>query len=366
MIKRYLPKSVSDLVRWYERYVSPIALVIGFLADNYILLRRVDLFRSNALLLSYLVIAAVGIVLINMIETGRIRARWMLAIAPLIPVIVQFSFGGLFSGYLSLYSRSAGFVGSWVFVLLVAGLLLGNERFMRLYTRFTFQIGLYFVVLFSFLIFFLPVIFHRIGYLMFFGSGVVALVVIAGFLYVLHRAVPALERKNRIKVIQSIGAICIVFSVLYFTNLIPPLPLALKDAGVYHTAVKVGNEYRFLQEAPPWYRAIFPYNATVHVSDGESLKVYTAIFAPTGLKTTILHEWQHYNEANRSWETSSNIQFDVLGGRDGGYRAYSAKTALAPGKWRVNVLTPYGQILGRVTFTVIPAISTPLLQEVVK
>src|SRR6185295_13539185 len=133
MIRNYLPKDVQQLVHWYERYISPISLVAGFLADNYILLRRVDLWRSNALLFFYLALCACGILLLNALESGKIKSERVRSWAPLIPVVVQFSFGGLFSGYLSLYSRSAGLFRSWVFVVALALLLLGNERFTRLY-----------------------------------------------------------------------------------------------------------------------------------------------------------------------------------------------------------------------------------------
>src|SRR5690349_13850564 len=150
MIRRYLPKTGKDFVHLYERYLSPISLVAGFLADNFVLLRRVDLLRSNLLLFSYLIIAALGIVLLNLIETGRLKKSWIIKSAPFISIVVQFSFGGLFSGYLSLYARSAGYELSWIFVALVALLLLANERFTRFYVRFTFQISLYFFVLFSF------------------------------------------------------------------------------------------------------------------------------------------------------------------------------------------------------------------------
>src|SRR3954470_9274853 len=116
MLRRLLPQSVEELIRWYERYISPLSLLAGFLLDNFVLLKRVDVFFTNALLISYLIVAAIGIAVFQLIETGRLRQPWVLAIAPFVPVIVQFSFGGLFSGYLSLYSRSAAFAASWVFV----------------------------------------------------------------------------------------------------------------------------------------------------------------------------------------------------------------------------------------------------------
>src|SRR5690348_4244566 len=109
MIRRYLPKNIRELVHLYERYVSPLSLVAGFIADNLILLRRVDLWTTNALFLFYLILAACGILLINLLETGKLRAKWLVECAPIVPVVVQFAFGGLFSGFLSLYSRSAAY-----------------------------------------------------------------------------------------------------------------------------------------------------------------------------------------------------------------------------------------------------------------
>src|SRR3989344_5067088 len=101
MVRKYLPRSVDELAQWYMRYVSPVALVGGYVADNLVLLRRVDLWTSNLLLFFYLALAASCILLLNLIETGRLRTAWILKVTPLIPVVAQFAFGGLFSGYLS-------------------------------------------------------------------------------------------------------------------------------------------------------------------------------------------------------------------------------------------------------------------------
>src|SRR4051812_42147678 len=106
MIRRYLPKNTEELIHWYERYISPLSLIAGFLMDNLILLRRVDLWTSNALLLFYLSLAGFGIVLLNGIESGRFKNEWLLRAAPFLPVVEQFAFGGLFSAFVSLYSRS--------------------------------------------------------------------------------------------------------------------------------------------------------------------------------------------------------------------------------------------------------------------
>ncbi len=366
MARRYLTRNVQELVRWYERYISPLSLVAGFLADNYILMRRVDLWQTNILFFSYLAIAAVGIFLINLLEAGRIRWRWMVAVAPLIPVVVQFSFGGLFSGYLSLYSRSAGFAASWVFVLAVAALLIGNERFTRLYVRFSFQMSLYFFVLFSFFIFFLPVVFSTIGPAMFIVSGFASLAVLALFMHFMWLFIPEVVKRERTRVARSVAVIFVVFNVLYFLNFIPPLPLALKEAGVYHAVTKVGTEYRLSAERQSWFAELFSYNTVFHTTAGQNAYVYSAVFAPSGLSTTIYHEWQQYDATGNAWMTVTTQSFPINGGRDGGYRGYSVKNNLMPGKWRVNVKTQYGQLIGRVTFTVDGSMQTAPLVDIVR
>ncbi len=365
MIRRYLPKNTEELIHWYERYVSPFALIAGFLLDNYVFLDRIDSLQSYILLTSYLAIAAAGIALIHLIETGRLKGALFLKAAPLVPVVIQFAFGGLFSGFLSVYSRSASVAVSWIFVLAIAALLIGNERFRKRYADFTFQMSVYFVTLFSFFIFFFPIIFHRIGSLVFVFSGAVSLAVIACLLYLMHRLVPEVVREARTRVARAIACIFVAFNVLYFTNAIPPLPLALKYAGVYHTVVRDGDMYQLNAEPVPWYKKYLLYNTLYHRTAGESAYVYTAIFAPSGLSTVIMHQWQHKN-ADGAWVTDSTIPFPIQGGRDGGYRGYSKKGALAPGTWRVNVLTQNGQIIGRVAFTVVDASEPPVLETLVR
>jgi len=363
MIRRYIPKSTEELAEWYMRYVSPLSLIAGFILDTLFLARRVDLFLTNALLFSYLLIAAFGILLINLIQNGHLRHHLYLKALPLLPVVAQFAFGGLFSAYLSLYSRSAAVSVSWIFIVVLVVLIIGNERFAHFYARPLVQISLYFTVLFSFLSFFLPVIFREIGPWMFLGSGVVALVIMGAFLALLFKLIPEM-REHRGRSMRTIGVIFIVFNVLYFTNAIPPLPLALKGAGVYHSIVKTGSgSYTLMGEAIPWYERYFNYAPTFHATPDAPVFVLSSVFAPSGLTTKILHEWQFYNPEQKEWRTTNTVAFPIQGGRDGGYRGYSQKIDPAAGKWRVNVITQYGQLIGRIAFTVVEAVVVPTLVE---
>lgn len=355
--------SAHTIAHWYERYISPLSLIGGFLADNLVLLRRVDLWTSNALLLSYLAIAAAGTLVINMIESGRIRRQWIISASPFILIAVQFSFGGLFSGFLSLYSRSAAYATSWIFVAAVAALLIGNERFTRLYARFRFQVAVFFTTLYSFLIFFIPIVIHRIGPWVFVVSGAAAIILILLYLLAQFLLVPKLH-DERWKAIRGIIAITIIFNILYFTNMIPPLPLALKEAGVYHSVSRDSSgDYVLSGEPLAWYQQYLNYNNVYHAASGESVYVYTAVFAPTGLSTGVLHQWQYYDAGTKAWTTKSTVAFPINGGRDGGYRGYSIYSNPAAGQWRVNVVTGYGQLIGRVSFAVEAATTSPNLIE---
>lgn len=362
-----LPRNAEEMVRWYVRYVSPFALIAGFVADNLFFLRRVDLWSGNVLLFSYLAIAAACIVAMNAIASGRARAPWMLKSAPFIPVIAQFAFGGLFSGYLALYSRSAAYSVSWIFVIIVAALLLGNERFVRQYMKFSFQISIFFTALFSFLIFFLPVVFRQIGPYMFFVSGAVSLCAITLLLALLYWLTPEIVMRERARVIRAIAIIFIAFNILYIINAIPPLPLALKDAGIYHDVERNDDgTYRLIAEHMPWYEAYLRYNTSFHVQQGSSAYAFSAIFAPSGLSTVILHQWQRYDTSESQWVTVDTLRFPITGGRDGGYRGYSVKSGITPGKWRVNVITDYGQLIGRMSFTAYGNTSDVELEELEK
>lgn len=364
MARPRLPKSVDELAQWYMRYISPLSLVAGFIADNLFLTRRVDLLLTNALLFFYLVIGALGIALINLIQSGRLRRPFFLTILPLLPVVAQFAFGGLFSAFLSLYSRSAALPVSWIFIVVLVFFMFGNERFAHFYARFPVQVSMYFTVLFSFLIFFLPVVFRAIGPWMFVFSGAVSLGVITLFLMMLKLLVPEIVKREQTTVARTIAAAFIVFNVLYFAGAIPPLPLALKNAGVYHSIVRnSGGDYTLSGEPLPWYESFLPYNTTLHVMPGESAYVYSAVFAPSGLSTVILHQWQRYDEALKAWVTTDTLRFSINGGRDGGYRGYSIKTGITPGAWRVNVITQYGQLIGQISFTVVNVSTQPVLLQ---
>ena len=83
-----------------------------------------------------------------------------------------------------------------------------------------------------------------------------------------------------------------------------------------------------------------------------SVYAFASVFAPTDLETTILHDWEFYDEQEGEWTSTGKVVYQITGGRDGGFRGFSFKDNVQPGHWRVNVETQRGQLLGRKTFEI--------------
>ncbi len=361
---------------WYARYerpVSSLALIGGFVF-NIFALTRVDQFEENLWIGIHLLAAAACIILLNRQE-NNIEDFSILSTSPTkthfwLITFLQFMFGGTLSTFLVFYFRSAVLSVAWPFLLILVIAFIANESLKRHYARLYFQIGFLFLSIFLFAIYLVPVIVHDINQTVFLVSGGVSLAAIILFLVVLRYT--SNETFNRdIKVLYGlIAGIYIIINSLYFLDLIPPLPLSLQDAGVYHSIARTtdGNyaaarESRTFFDEIKQHIGIYP---TYHGVASRPVYVYSAVFSPTDFDLSIVHEWQVYDATQKAWVTKGTIILPVKGGRDGGYRTYSARTGLTTGKWRVSVKTTTGQVLGRLVFNVVMDGSYPDLEIDIK
>jgi hypothetical protein len=345
----------SNLYKRYEKYISPVGLIYGFIFTS-LTLTRVDMWLENFWIVVHLLIAGFGILAVtlfenraekkNLSEEERSKFHFYLTL------VIQFAFGGLFSTFFVFYLRSTSFSDSWPFVLILLTLLVGNELWKKHYQRLAFQVSILFVSLYLFLIFILPVLVHRLGADLFVYSGVLSLIII--FLFTLLLRKFSLEKfkngHNAIKI--SVGSIFILMNILYFTNIIPPIPLSIKEAGVYHSVVKLGaGQYQATAELKVWtdYFKKYP---VFHEAVGDTVYVFSSVFSPTKFAAEVIHQWQYYDETRKIWVDSSKVTLPIIGGREDGFRTYSFRKALTAGLWRVRVMTPSGQILGKINFRI--------------
>lgn len=344
-------ESFEKLTVWYERRIAPFAFLGGFIFDI-LTLTRVDAVRDHVFLIGHLVIAGCGIALVNATNAGYLRNRFSEAVTWLAPLMIQFSIGALFSGSVILYWRSGSIASSWPFLGSLAALLIGNEFLRERYHRFLLHISLYFVALTSYAVLALPLVAGRMGPDIFVLSSLLALSAIAVIVVLLHRMTAQTLKGHTRGLILTIGGIFAAFNIFYFLNIIPPIPLALKQLVIAHSVVHTGDVYRMEVEQARWQEFIPGFAHTYHWVKGTPIYAASAVFAPTALHEIIVHHWIFFSPTTRSWEESSRIPFSVSGGRDGGYRGYTLIYTMRPGKWRLDVKTERGQLLGRTTFNV--------------
>ena len=353
---------ILELKEWYETYekkISIFALLSGFIIDS-LTLQRIDALRDNLWIALNLLAVGVCIALINRKEGDKTSWEHFSLIT-----IIQFSFGALRGPFFIFYFRSAALTTAWPFLLVLLAAIVANELFQKRYAKLAFQLSFFYLSIFSFTIYLLPVIFHRIGVMMFLLSGAVSLGVIWLFVQLIIRMAKEKFLENKTHVWRLVLGIFVGMNVLYFTNLIPPIPLSMKDAGVYHSISKsIAGNY-IVETEDKGFLDYFRLRERVHWTNGEALYAYSAIFSPGALNTQVVHEWQFKNNKG-DWVTATRIPLYLSGGREDGFRTYSTKANLTPGPWRVNVETPRGALIGRINFEIISAAQLPNLMPIIK
>lgn len=405
-IKVAISVRLDQLQHWQKkhgRFFSSFALFSGF-AFDILTLKRVDLPWENFWIASHLIIVGACIVLIEalprQIGAENNPRRWHFWLLN----IQQFFYGGVWSAFLVFYFRSSDLAASWPFLLILALSFLANERLKRHFVRLIFQISLFYLAVFSFLVFLVPVLMGGLGDETFLLAGFISLVFIVLFLFLIkfvtRRQVrkqkrrqkkiqqnvprniqldeklsekqdenelglqPGPHRKRRFWILIGVASVFLIMNVLYFADVLPPIPLSLKEGGIYYSVTRMPNhEYEFYGALKNWQNSLklFP---DFPKKNGQPIYVYSAIFSPPNFDLNITHQWQRLVQFSQmgkngkiknsqKWITVSEVPLHVTGGREGGFRTYSYKTNPDLGKWRVNVLSPDNRVIGRIRFTVV-------------
>ncbi|MDP3770353.1 MAG: DUF2914 domain-containing protein [bacterium] len=360
--KKILNKTVY-IYETYQYHLFVVSFIFGFIFDN-LTMTRVDVWLDNLILITQLSLVAIAIAILNIEDEGKLRAHFVTKYAFTLPFFIQFLFGSLFGRFFLLYWKGTELTVNWPFLILILGFLVANEIVRKQYIRSALTLSIFFVAIFLYAIFLVPIIFGRMGADMFLVSGAASIIIISIILIVFWQTTPARFRQSRNTILASVGIMYLGFNLLYFTNAIPPLPLSLKDIGLYHSVSWNENgQYHFLFEPATTFFYFKQPSTLFHQTANEPVYVYSAVFAPTDLTTKIFHRWSYFDEKKKEWITTDRLTFTIRGGRDGGYRGFSVKEHITPGKWRVDVETERGQLVGRITFEVRYSATVPLLEN---
>jgi hypothetical protein len=360
---------ISKILEKYGGYFSSFGVVFGLIITPFTL-TRIDNTIQDIVIILQIFLAMVGIIVLNYLENEKIKGRidikkhetikyWLI-------FGIQFLFGNLFSAYIVLYFISSTLFVSWPFILLIFALLVGNELLKKHYSRLTMQICTIFLSIYLFSIFYLPIIVNRIGDDIFLYSGLFSVLFIVILILILWKITKENFLKHWKGLVWSLGGIIILINGMYFLNIIPPIPISIKEIGTYHDITKdtKGNYILESENTTSSIEDFFKLRETYHRYDNEPVYVFSSIFSPTDFDTKIIHEWQYYNKVTKKWISSAKIELPIVGSRSAGYRTYSEKNNLNEGLWRVNVLTSKGRVIGRINFEIVNVNVEPVVEYI--
>lgn len=345
-----------------ERWLMSATLVGGFLLD-YITFSTIEIGFAFTILSIYWALAGTTIAFMHLYDAQKISQR--LRYARLFsPLVIQFTFGALLSASLIFYWFSGVFSVSWPLIIIIAILMIFNDTFRHHFIRPVVQLSVYLFVTISLLSLMFPFWFNSIATWTFVAASVVSIAIFAVYVRALMRHIDSFQSK-RTSITISLTVIVVFMNVLYFTNIIPPIPLALREAGVYHSVRSVNHQYVVRGESESFLQKLL-HGQTLHVEPGGRVYLYTAIFAPADITTTIVNRWQRYDPQKEEWITMATPALTITGGRKQGYKGYTWVTNTLPGKWRIYVENKRGQVLGKVSFAIERAQGNIPLQEYIK
>jgi hypothetical protein len=267
-------------------------------------------------------------------ETWKQRFTWA----------VQFFFGGLFSALVVCYFKSSGSLASFLLVILLAILLVGNEFLQKKYESFGVSLAFFCLLGTMFMNFAIPHLVHRIGFIWFLISTVLSFGLCLFIWKISHR-------KKSILVAPALISIFLI--VAYIMNWVPPVPLVLKQKIACQNFDKAS--YSCDVDDPSLLQMIGLKIPSVHRVDSSEVYFLTSVYAPAKLKAELEYLWYYQDPKTGKYMLTDRIssgRMMINGGRESGFRTFTRKKNTPPGKYRVEVAYKNGAVIGSGTFEV--------------
>lgn len=351
-------KSVAKARRFVDEHphmVSSTFFVGGFLLDS-ATLTRVDALFDNLLLLTYVIVISVLGYFALVRRAGQPLPKWLRSSERWLPLAMQFGFGALFSANVIFYWQSTSLTTGAVYFVLLVTLLVANE-FVSHDRSPIILFGLLFIASHSFFMFLVPVVLAAMGFGPFLLAGLMGVGLCVTIWTLLNRRSALPTRMSRIGSLVSVGVLFIASNVFYLNRWIPPVPMAVRDIGVYHSVEREGARFALSYEPS---NALFRGNRPSKLfrrGPDEPVYCFVSVFAPRRFKDEIYHSW-YFKGSSGEWEKRDRIGYQVEGGRQSGFRGYTFKRNVEPGEWRIDVETETEVVVGRLYFTVVAAADT--------
>jgi hypothetical protein len=130
-----------------------------------------------------------------------------------------------------------------------------------------------------------------------------------------------------------VGATPVALLAVLAAPLLPPVPAACLDKGT-GTAIVNRELVERADTFPAGTRRVY---------------AWFAVSLPQRYRQQVVFRWFHDGR-----EVGGPVTTTIEGGRANGYRTATSRSAPAPGRWRADVSNELGQLIGRVSFDVMP------------
>ncbi len=262
---------------------------------------------------------------------------------------LHFLLGTLLNIYSLFYIKSASLVSSLVFLLLMVGLIFANESHLIKQAKVSLKVGLFSICLFSYISILFPIILGFIGWTTFGLSVATTLAVFYLQFWFLERKLSDKKVLFEAVLVPSFSVLTI-FTLFYVLGWIPPIPLSVKEQGIYHLVQKKDGHY-LLSTEKVWWKFWQSGDEEFKARPQDVIYYYSQIYSPARFSDQIFIQWL-WKDPQNGWKKTDRIPLQILGGRKEGFRGYASKSNYQPGEWRVRVETAMGHEISRLDFEV--------------
>ncbi|MEN8141358.1 MAG: DUF2914 domain-containing protein [Thermodesulfobacteriota bacterium] len=356
MVEQENTSLVKQWLIQVKRVMPALAFTSGFAWDS-ITLGRVVLTMDLWILAAYLLGAAVVLLLLGR-QLFTSWHRWFL-------LLLQFFFGGMFSAMVVLYFKSSGEIYTFLFVLLLAGLLLANEFLVKGYQRQQLSWAIFTLCGTMILNFLLPHVIHSVNAAWFYLSCAVSFGLVVLLRHLAHgeerqialpgRGEVRLRYRSHLTDMIAPALMVGLILLLHSNNLIPPVPLVLKEQVVCHDLVRQGNVYTCQQEQQFFLRRLGLGQEKLTYGEDEKIFSLVAVFAPSHVQVNLEQRWLLWDRDKMEWRRRATVPLPMVGGRSQGWRTYSyIRNKVEAGKWKVETAVQDGAVLAYKRFILEP------------
>lgn len=346
-----ITESLKQKITIVRRFMPAFAFFCGFTWDS-VTMGQVVTFYDLLLLTTYYFGAALILILL----VREVKPEWNNWFS----FLAQFSFGGLFSALVVFYFKSSGSFYTFFVVIGLVILLVFNEFLAEKYRSRTLTWAMFAACGTMYLNFLIPHIFHSVRPVWFYLSCILSFAIVLSIHAFANtrQSEPATTKLKSLQYIRNMRQIVPAFGVivflvvLYQCQIIPPVPLVLRESYICKDFSKDKGIYQGVVEKQTFWRRLGFGNDVVHFKDGGKIYSMNAIFAPTNIRVQLEQRWWLHDKKNGNWKKVAVVPLYMVGGRKKGWRTYSyIQNTARIGEWKVETALKDGAVLAVDCFT---------------